>query len=200
VVRAGVAVLVLAALGAGIAIGLLAKSSTPKVPIAVARVHKPKAKNAPLATTTTTAVPATTTTTKTATTAAPVTTTTAARTTTTVNAARAILSPATTPPVVNECSVPISLSADGSPYPFLCQGGGINVLAWQDMAANYPMILALGSNASESQALQTMCDVPNMVGGEVSVAGELAAAYYGWPFANDPAFTGWYPDGPDCSG
>lgn len=152
-------------------------------------------------TTTTTAVPATTT----PTTAASVTTTSAARkvvappvTTTTVNTARAILPPATTPPVVNECSVPITYSADGSPFPFFCQDGAINVPAWKDMAGNYPSLLALGSNASESQALQTMCDLPNVVGGEVSVAAELAAAYYGWPFANDPAFTGWYP-GDGCS-
>ncbi|HVA10185.1 MAG TPA: hypothetical protein VNG12_26005, partial [Acidimicrobiales bacterium] len=158
VVRIGIAVAVAAALGAGIAIGLLAGgSSTPTLHVSAASSHTHRSKTVPLATTTTT-LPSTTTT------VAPVTTTTVARppvapvTTTTVNRARAILSPATTPPVINECSVAITPSADGSPSPAFCQDGSINVLAWQDMAGTYPGILALGTNASESQVLETMCE------------------------------------------
>ena len=129
------------------------------------------------------------------------TTTTAASTTTTTNPARQVLSPATTPPVADECSDPISQSADGNPYPTICPAdGGINVVAWRYIANSYSNILGLGASASEQQVLHAMCNSPTP-GGEISTAANVAAAYYGWPFANDPAFTGWYPGNPtDCSG
>ncbi len=184
VVRIGIAVAILAALGIGLAIGLSVRSPSSSPSKSAATTTTTKTGHA---STTTTTVPPTTTT------GAP------PATTTTVNPARQILSPATTQPVVDECSVPISQSADGNPYPTTCPaGGGINVVAWRYIANSYSNILGLGANASEQEAFQTMCS-SSVPGGEVSVAAEVAARYYGWSFANDPAFTGWYPGDPtDC--
>jgi len=180
VVRIAIAFAVLAALGIGLAIGLsvASPSSTP-----VRTTIHPYVKAA-IATTTT---------------AATATTTTVVPTTTTTNLARQILSPATTSPVVDECSVPITQSADGNPDPTTCPaGGGINVVAWRYISNSYSNILGLGANASEQQVLQTMCN-SSVPGGDVSLASEVAARYYGWSFANDPNFTGWYPGDPtDC--
>lgn len=173
VVRVGVAVLVLAALGVGIAIGLSAGGSSSMA----ASAHK-----AMITTTTTTTVAPTTTT------AAPK----VVATTTTTNAARQILSPATTPPVSDECSIPISESADGNPYPTTCPGGGINVPAWRYITIAYSNILGLGAGASEQHVLQTMC-ASSPPYGDVEAAAQVAATYYGWSFASDPAFTGWQP-------
>ena len=119
--------------------------------------------------------------------------------TTTTNPARQVLSPATTPPVVDECSVPISQSADGNPYPTTCTGGGgINIPAWRYITISYSNILGLGANATEQQVFQVMC-TENTAGGEVSVAAQVAATYYGWSFA--PALLNWYPGDPTyCSG
>jgi hypothetical protein len=105
-----------------------------------------------------------------------------------------VLSPATTPPVVDECSIPIVESADGNPYPSTCSAGsGINVVAWRYIASNYPKVLGLGANASEEEALRSMCNSRPLLGGEVELAAHVAATYYGWSFSNDPNFTGWYP-------
>jgi len=127
------------------------------------------------------------------------TTTTVPLTTTTISSARQTLSPATTPPVVNECSLPISQTVDGSPYPTTCPGGGgINVTAWRYIAISYSNILGLGANASEQQVFQTMCKSPTP-GGQVTVAAQVAAIYYGWSFAS--ALSNWYPGDPAyCSG
>jgi hypothetical protein len=180
VVRAGIAALVLVALGGGIAIGLLAASSpTVKVQAASDHKHRNVATTTTAAPTTTTAVPPTTTS------APPV-------VTTTTNPERLILSPADSPPVSNECSEPISQSADGNPYPSTCPSGGVNIPAWRYVSISYSNILGLGANSTESQVLQTMCNSSPPYG-EVEVAAQLAATYYGWPFASDPAFTGFDP-------
>jgi hypothetical protein len=204
VVRAGVAVLVLAALGGGIAIGLTAGGSPSTVRLQASSVRKYKSA---VSTTTSTTVPPTTVPPTTTTTVPPATTTTAVpkqvvappvATTTTTNPARQILSPATTPPVSNECSMPISESADGNPYPSMCPTGGVNIPAWRYITISYSNILGLGAGASEQQVLQTMC-ASSVPYGDVSLASEVAATYYGWSFASDPAFTGWDP-GTDCAG
>jgi len=175
----GIVVAVLAALGVGLAIGLSVNSPT-----------SPPARSAGTTTIATRHVSTTT--------SSPTTTTTAPATTPTTNPAREILSPATTPPVVDECSVTISQSADGNPYPTTCPGGGgINVPAWRYITISYSDILGLGANATEQQVLQTMCN-SSVPGGEVSVAAQVAATYYGWSFAS--ALSNWYPGDPTyCS-
>jgi hypothetical protein len=120
-------------------------------------------------------------------------------TTSTTSPLRRILAPATTEPVSDECSIPITQTADGNPDPATCPGGGVNVLAWNYMAKNYPSILGLGANATEAQVFQAMCTAPNPVGGEFSLTAQEAATYYGWSFAG--ALNNWYPGDPTyCSG
>lgn len=127
------------------------------------------------------------------------TTTTNGGTTPTTGSARQILPPATTSPVSDECTIPITQSADGNPDPATCPSGGVNTIAWNYIVRTYPNILALGADATKQQVLSAMCNATPMVGGEVSLAGQVAATYYGWSFAN--ALHGWYPGNPAvCSG
>jgi hypothetical protein len=169
VVRAGIAVAVLAALGIGLAIGLLVNSPSSS-----------QSKSA--ASTTTTTHPSTTTT------AAPATTTTAAPTTTTANPAFAILSPQTTPPVSAECSITLTDDADGNVSPILCANGGINVPAWNYYAANHLAVMSLGPSATSSQVLNAMCSDTSTNPIEEN-AEQLVSHYNGWPFGNDTEFT-----------
>jgi hypothetical protein len=154
------------------ALALSACGSSPSTSPSTTSSTSPTAK-------TTTSVPATTTT------AAPTTTTSAA--TTTTGATAAVLAPATTPPVVSECSLQLSFAADGNVSPLFCTDGGINVLAWNYFAGVYPQILSLGANATPTQVQSTMCaqlatgTVPT-----VQSAGQIAERYYGWRFAVDP--------------
>jgi hypothetical protein len=116
----------------------------------------------------------------------------------TSNPARQVLSPATTPPVSDECSIPITQTADGNPTPAICPGGGVNVLAWDYMVQAYANILGLGANATIGDVFQVLCNIPNPVGGEVSEAAQEAATYYGWSFGKD--VSNWYPNNPTyCS-
>ncbi len=182
VVRIGIAAVVLAALGIGIVIGLHSASS-PTVHVQAVGAHKHKSPP----TTTTVPVPATT--------SIPPTTIPTVSTTT-LNPARQILSPATTPPVVDECSAPLTYGADGDSNPSCPGGGGVNVLAWKYLAGSYPVILGAGSNATEQQVLQTMCESSPPYS-QVQTAAQLAATYYGWGFATVPTFTGW--NAGDCT-
>ena len=109
---------------------------------------------------------------------------------------QAILAPATTAPVGNECTLQLIYDADGNVSPLLCPGGGVNVLAWQHYAegavGNGPerpsMVMELGPYASPPQVYQAMCsDYADIYGTNPLTisAEELAAAYYGWTFAGD---------------
>lgn len=110
--------------------------------------------------------------------------------TTTTNPAFTVLSPATVPPALPECNETIQTSADGNASPLLCPSGGPNIQAWNWYARSYRAILALGPSSSESTAIATMC-AASVPFSEVQEAGDLAAAYYGWPFAQDSAFKTW---------
>jgi hypothetical protein len=182
VIRIGIVALVLAALGIGITIGLLASSSAPKSVNASATGKHGAA-------TTTTTIPPTT-----STTVAPTTTTTA-------NPALQILAPQTTPPVSDECSSPLTYSADGNATPLLCPGGGVNVLAWNDYASNHLLVMGLGPSATASEVYGAMCS--DTAAGHTtnpieSNAEELAASYNGWSFGDDSEFTEYL--GENCPG
>lgn len=113
----------------------------------------------------------------------------------------AALSPASVPPVSDECSLAVTQQADGNVAPLLCPGGGVNVLAWQHYQSGFvsghppawSQIMALGATASAIQVLQAMCtDRADIYGtNPLTISAEhLAAAYYGWNFTtNDPAST-----------
>jgi hypothetical protein len=170
VIRVGIAVGILAALGIGFAVGWAVHPPTSAPTTSVLRSPATTAKT-PQSTPTAMPEPLIT--------------------TSTTSPARRILAPATTEPVSDECSIPITSSADGNPDPATCPGGGVNVLAWNYMAKLYSGILGLGANATQAQVFQAMCNVPTPVGGEVSAAAQEAATYYGWSFAS--VLNNWYP-------
>ncbi len=175
-----VIIAIIAAAGVGVTAIVAHGSSTSTV--TATTTTKPARAQRPRGPTTTVA---TTTTTTTATTTTPV-----ATTTTTTNPARQILAPATSPPVVDECSIPLSYGADGDTNPYCSGSSGVNVLAWRYLAVSYPVILGMGASASEQQVLQAMCESSPPYS-QVETAAQLAATYYGWGFATAPTFTGW---------
>jgi hypothetical protein len=108
---------------------------------------------------------------------------------------RAILAPATVPPVSDECTEQLITDADGNVSPLLCSGGGVNTLAWKHYATGwtksgfnpggYSDTLGLGPSATAYDVDSAMCyDFRNTYGTRpITVAGEeLAQAYYGWTF------------------
>ena len=133
---------------------------------------------------------------------APITTTTAAPTTTaplpppTTNPLRQVLAPATVQSVTNECAVAVTTSADGNVSPLFGPGGCLNTNAWHWYASSYPQFMAIGPNVTETQVITAMCDITNKTLPTLESASQLAAAYYGWGFASDPAFDQWpfYPN------
>lgn len=103
------------------------------------------------------------------------------------------LPPAVVPPVVSECSLSVTETADGNFTPLFCNGGGINVLAWQGYAKLNPAVMSLGPGASMQQVEQAMCS--DMTSSVHATAPEetnvelLAARYYGWTFSLGPFFS-----------
>jgi signal peptidase I len=128
------------------------------------------------ATTTTTTAPPD------ATTSPPPTTTTAS------NPALAVLAPATVPPVSAECTIAVTISADGNASPQLCANGGVNVAAWNWYRNSYGSILALGPDTSETSVIAAMCAASPPYP-EIENAAKLAGSYYGWSFAGIAALS-----------
>lgn len=157
----GLIVLVVAVGVGGFAIGRATKTSAPRT-------------NAVQATTTTAATPATT-----------------VSTSTTTPANRAILPPATTQPVVAECSQQLEYGADGSYGPLTCVNGtDLNALAWNAAASGSPLIMSLGPDATPSQVDAALCsDIGHSTIPIETGAYHLAAMYFGWSFAYDPSST-----------
>jgi hypothetical protein len=100
------------------------------------------------------------------------------------------LSPATVSPVSAYCSITLTTGADGTAGPTLCPNGGVNAAAWNFYASELGRYIALGPSASEQQVISTMCTYYSTLPITEDSA-HLVAAYYGWPFASDPAFTHW---------
>jgi len=104
--------------------------------------------------------------------------------------AQQVLPPAQDPPLAMLCSKPIAAAADGNATPLFCSNGAVNVLAWKFYADISASILGLGLNPSPEQPKSAMCDdiAHNGANRSEEVNGyKLAAAYYGWTFALDPA-------------
>ena len=83
----------------------------------------------------------------------------------TMSASRSVLPPATVPPVSDECSVPLTKTADGNATPLLCPTGGVNVAAWNRLARGFvdrgpltwSQTMALGYGATPAQAGRLFC-------------------------------------------
>jgi hypothetical protein len=95
---------------------------------------------------------------------------------------RAILPPATTPPVVDECLQALGYAEDGSFGPLACDNGRqLNVLAWKAAAGLDPSIMRLGLEATSSQVDAALCaDLPSSTIPIETGVYQLSAMYYGW--------------------
>ena len=165
VVRVGIAVAILAALGVGLAIGLSVSSPSATTKAVTTWIHNDDDLTIPTTTTTT-----------------------APTTTTTANPAFAILPPQMTPPVSAECSIALTDDADGNVSPITCPNGGVNVPAWNYYETNRMAVMSLGPSATASQVLTAMCSQPSTNPTEEN-AEQLVAAYNGWAFGNDTEFS-----------
>jgi hypothetical protein len=104
-----------------------------------------------------------------------------------VNSARQVLTPATYPPAVDECTQQLTFGADGDVGPISCPNGDLNVLAWQQMAAGNPVVMTLGPYATPSQVEEAVCtDMHNSTGPIATSTYQISALYYGWSFGIDP--------------
>lgn len=203
--RVGSTLAVLALIGVAVALPLVLTSGNGNRPNGLGGAtpaSRPGHRNVP----TTTAIrpPAATTT------SPPVTTTTSSPvsdqgTSTTTSLAGRVLPPASTASVVSVCDIALDHSNDGGATPLFCADGGVNALAWAYYANLYPQLMGIGANAGEAQVIGTMCSDSDRGGSypTLELASQLAARYYGWSFASDPAFARWpfYPPNTDeCPG
>jgi hypothetical protein len=119
--------------------------------------------------------------------------TTATRTTVPGSTRRAVLAPAISAPVRDECTVPITRLEDGNVSPLLCAGGGVNTNAWAhyasghvgDFAPSASAVMQLAAPANATEVFDAMCsDYTRLYGtGPLTTSAEkLASAYYGWTF------------------
>jgi hypothetical protein len=105
-----------------------------------------------------------------------------------VTTGRQILTPATVPSAVDECTQQLTFGADGSVGPISCPNGDLNVLAWQQIAAGNPLVMTLGPYATPSQVQEALCaDMHNSTGPIATSAYQISALYYGWKFGVDPS-------------
>jgi hypothetical protein len=101
---------------------------------------------------------------------------------------RAVLSPATVSPRVDECSEQLHFRANGTAGPITCRGGRLNALAWTYYEKVDPLVLTIGPKASPDQVLRAMCsDLHGNTKPLVLDTYHLALRYYGWRFGVNPA-------------
>lgn len=99
-----------------------------------------------------------------------------------------VLSPATVPPKVAECSQSISFSSNGTSGPLQCSNGNLNVTEWESLAALEPQIMSLGYNVTTSQAESALCsDVHKNISNAIEqINFQISSLYYGWSFQSNP--------------
>jgi len=93
-----------------------------------------------------------------------------------------ILPPASVPPLVDLCELPLRHNADGTLAPLFCSGGAINKEAWRYIARDNPEVMRLGRDPTQDglvTAVKNDLRDRESGWGECSAA-VLAAAYYGW--------------------
>lgn len=102
---------------------------------------------------------------------------------------RPTVQPATVPPLVPECSVPIF---EGQvPWPLICADGGININAWKAVAVGPPFsqLLTLGRGATRDEIQSATCanstHYPNPVAPVwdpeiIQATLTITNAYFGW--------------------
>ncbi len=100
------------------------------------------------------------------------------------------LLPATTPPVVDECSAPVHYAGYVVPEPSLCRDGSLNADAWDAFANAGLRVLGLPPGATLAQVRGAMCaDDATRYSSSATLelhAEALSAAYHGWRFGAAP--------------
>jgi hypothetical protein len=98
----------------------------------------------------------------------------------------AVLSPATVPSKVAECSTAITIANDGAPGPIQCSNGNINVTAWNSLDALEPSVMSLGYTPTVNQLQSALCsDVQANVANVIEqTVYQISALYYGWTFSS----------------
>jgi hypothetical protein len=99
------------------------------------------------------------------------------------------LPPADGPARVAVCFEQLENGADGNVGPLTCSNGALNELAWDALAANHPLVMSLGPNATPDQVFHAMCSDLNSAGSTNVLeesAYRIAALYYHWQFGTDP--------------
>jgi hypothetical protein len=108
----------------------------------------------------------------------------------------AVLSPATVPSKVPECSTPVSFQSNGNSGPIQCSNGDLNVTEWNALAALEPSVMSLGYNATASQVQTALCNDANASDSDANTKNsfivegtvyQITALYYGWNFASNPS-------------
>jgi hypothetical protein len=91
-------------------------------------------------------------------------------------------------PKVNECTQQLTFGADGNVGPITCADGNLNVLAWQQMAGEHPLVMSLGPYAMPRQVEEALCaSLRNSTIPIQTSAYNISALYYGWNFGIDPS-------------
>ena len=99
-----------------------------------------------------------------------------------------VLPPAPDLPVVNLCTRPIVITADGNALPLTCSNGSLNVRAWQYYASISASVLGIGLNPTQGQVEAAICDDlkhNHATRPEESNGYRLARLYYAWTFNID---------------
>ena len=112
-----------------------------------------------------------------------------------VNSSYAILKPAIVPSKIIECSATLSYDSNGNPSPIQCSNGGLNILAWNALAALEPTVMKLGYTPSAAQVQAAICidgnaanqDSTSAISAPIeTTAYQLASLYYNWSFSLNP--------------
>jgi Tfp pilus assembly protein PilV len=107
----------------------------------------------------------------------------------------AILSPATVPPKVPECSQSLTYTGNGNSGPIQCADGALNILAWNALSALEPSVMSLGYSASFSQVQAAVCSDASDSDSDANTSNanvievttyQISALYYGWSFSQNP--------------
>jgi hypothetical protein len=110
--------------------------------------------------------------------------------------AYAVLSPATVPSKVPECSTPVTFQTNGNSGPVQCANGDLNATEWNALSALEPTVMSLGYSATAAQVQAALCSDANASNSDANTKNsfivegtvyQISALYYGWNFPSNPS-------------
>jgi hypothetical protein len=108
----------------------------------------------------------------------------------------AVLSPATVPSKVPECSQALTYASDGDSSPVECANGDLNIQEWNSLSALEPEVMTLGYTPSFSQVQAALCKDASDSDSDANTKAsniieattyQISALYCGWSFSSDPS-------------